>query len=218
MSEIGSERAVNVSRLWSGGLATAVVATLVIFAGTLVFRGVFEIPVLAPEEAGHLGDTTTAAYALIAAATALLATALLHMLLLSAPRASTFFGWIMGLAIAIAVFAPFSQAAETSSQFATALINLIAGLAIVSLLRSVGRTSVRSRAAAEREVTEHEHLTSPPPPRDPEGHPDQSSSEPALQGEGLLPDVSQEEYRAAELRARRQDAEEERAKDGPRSE
>src|SRR5699024_7356397 len=156
-------------------------------------------------------------YALVAAATALLATALLHMLLLSAPRASTFFGWIMGLAIAIAAFAPFSQAAETSSQFATALINLIAGLAIVSLLRSVGRTSVRSRAAAEREVTEHEHLTSPPPPRDPEGHPDQSSSEPALQGEGLLPDAREEAYRAAERRARRQDDEEERAKDRPRS-
>src|SRR5699024_12662450 len=120
MSEIGSERAVNVSRLWSGGLATAVVATLVIFAGTLVFRGVFEIPVLAPEEAGHLGDTTTAVYALIAAATALLATALLHLLLLSAPPASTFLGWIMGLATAIAAFALLSQAAEASSPFETA--------------------------------------------------------------------------------------------------
>src|SRR5699024_144511 len=158
-------------------------------------------------------DATTAAYALVAAATALLATALLHILLLSAPRARTFFGWIMGLAIAIAAFAPFSQAAESSSQTATALINLVAGVAIVSLLRSVGRTSVQPRTA-----TEQEHLTSPPPPRDPEGNPNQASNEPALQGEGILPDVSQEEYRAAELRARRQYEEEERAQDGPRHE
>ena len=31
------------------------VAALVIFAGTLVVRGVFGIPVLAPEDAGYLG-------------------------------------------------------------------------------------------------------------------------------------------------------------------
>jgi len=215
MSEIGSERAVNVSRLWSGGLATAVVAILVIFAGTLIFRGVLDIPVLAPEEAGYLGDTSTAVYALLAGVIALVATALLQMLLLSAPRALTFFGWIMGLAIAIAAVTPFSQAAETSSQLATAVINLIAGIAIVTLLRSVGRTafSPRSATAPEKSPT-----LGPNAPSDPEGYPNQSERGPALQQEGILPDVSQEEYRAAELRARRQDTEEERAKDGPRPE
>ncbi|MBE2999152.1 hypothetical protein IDM40_10620 [Nocardiopsis sp. HNM0947] len=215
MSEIGSERAVNVSRLWSGGLATAVVAALVILAGTLVFRGVFDIPVLAPEEAGYLGDTSTAAYALLAGVIALVATALLHMLLLSAPRALTFFGWIMGLAVAIAAVTPFSQVAEVPSQLATAVINLVAGIAIVTLLRSVGRTAVvHSPAAAE----EKSPTTAPNAPADPEGFPNQAEQGPALQQEGILPDVSQEEYRAAELRARRQDAEEERAKDGPRPE
>lgn len=214
MSEIGSERAVNISRLWSGGLATAVVATLVILAGTLVFRGVFDIPVLAPEEAGYLGDTSTAVYALLAGVIALVATALLHMLLLSAPRALTFFGWIMGLAVAIAAFTPFSQVAEVPSQLATAVINLVAGIAIVTLLRSVGRTAiVRSPAAEAKSPT-----TAPNAPAAPGGHPNQAEQGPALQQEGVLPDVSQEEYRAAELRARRQDTEEERAKDGPRTE
>lgn len=197
MSESGSERAVNVSRLWSGGLATAVVAVLAIFAGTLIFRGVFGVPVLAPEEAGHLGDTTTATYALTAGAVALLATALMHMLLLSAPRALTFFGWIMGLAIAIAAITPFSQAAELSSQMATAVINLVTGIAIASLLRSVGRVSVQLSAA-------------------PAPYPNQGSTEPVLQQEGILPDVSQEEYRAKELRARRQEEEEKRANEGLR--
>ncbi|GHD30755.1 DUF6069 family protein [Nocardiopsis kunsanensis] len=213
MSEIGSERAVNVSRLWSGGLATAVVAILVIFAGALVFRGVFDVPVLAPEEAGYLGDTSTALYALLAGVIALVATALLQMLLLSAPRALTFFGWIMGLAIAIAAVTPFSQAAETSSQAATAVINLVSGIVIVALLRSVGRTAFTPQAPTTPEKSPT--LLGPNAPSNPEGYPNQASTGPALQQEGVLPDVSQEEYRKAETRARRQDAEEERAKEGP---
>lgn len=208
MNEIGSERAVNVSRLWSGGLATAVVAVLVIFAGTLVFRGVFDIPVLAPEEAGYLGDASTATYALLAGVIAFLATALLHMLLLSAPRALTFFGWIMGLAIAIAAVTPFNQVAEAPSQFATAFINLVAGIATVTLLRSVGRTASAPRSAAG---TDKAPTTAPNAPAEPQGHPNQADEGPALQQEGILPDVSQEEFRAAEVRARRQEAEEERA-------
>ena len=215
MSEIGSERAVNVSRLWSGGLATAVVAILMVFAGALVFRGVFDVPVLAPEEAGYLGDTSTAVYALLAGVIALVATALLQMLLLSAPRALTFFGWIMGLAIAIAAMTPFSQVAETSSQSATAVINLVTGIVIVVLLRSVGRTAFTPQAAT---TPEKPPTLGPNAPSDPEGYPNQASTGPALQQEGILPDVSQEEYRAAEMRARRQETEEERAKEGPRPE
>lgn len=208
MNENGSERAVNVTRLWSGGLATAVVAALVIFAGTLVVRGVFGIPVLAPEEAGHLGDAGTVGYALLAGVVALLATALLHLLLLSAPRALSFFGWIVGLATAIAAVTPFTQGAELSSQIATGLINLVCGIAIASLLRGVGRTAVISRV------------------------PEQARREPgrALRHEGVLPDVSQREYDptryramdedaeydAARARAQAQRAEEERARYGTR--
>ncbi|GHC77396.1 hypothetical protein GCM10007079_14550 [Nocardiopsis terrae] len=208
MNENGSERAVNVTRLWSGGLATAVVAALVIFAGTLVVRGIFGIPVLAPEDAGYLGDAGTVGYALLAGVVALLATALLHLLLLSAPRAISFFGWIVGLATAIAAVTPFTQGAEISSQIATGLINLVCGVAIASLLRGVGRTAIISRVPA-------------------------SSGRrpgPALRHEGVLPDVNQREYDperyraleedaeydAARYRAERQRAEEERARHGIR--
>ncbi len=185
MNEIGSERAVNVTRLWSGGLATAVVAALVIFAGTLVVRGVFGVPVLAPEEAGNLGDAGTVGYALLAGLVALLATALLHLLLLSAPRALSFFGWIVGLATAIAAVTPFTQGAEISSQVATGLINLVCGIAIASLLRGVGRTAVVSRVPrqARREAG------------------------PALRHEGVLPDVDQREYDPTRYRAMEEDAE-----------
>ncbi|MFE3459100.1 DUF6069 family protein [Nocardiopsis aegyptia] len=172
MSEFGSERSVNAVRLWSGGLATAVVAALVILVGTLVIRGVMDIPVLAPEEAGYLGDAGTVVYALMAAVAALLATGLLHLLLVAAPRARAFFGWIIGLVTAVAAVTPFTQGAELPSQIATAVINLVAGIAIATLLSSVAKTAVvRSPRRGE--------------PRE----------RPALHHEGILPDVKQAEYR-----------------------
>ena len=43
---------VNAGRLWTGGLATAVVAALVAVVGVLFARGLFDVPVLAPTEEG----------------------------------------------------------------------------------------------------------------------------------------------------------------------
>ena len=82
---------VNAGRLWGGGAATAVVAALVVVAGVLITRGVLGIPVLAPKTANNFGNSSTAVYALLAAGGALLATALLHVLLLGTPRPFAFF-------------------------------------------------------------------------------------------------------------------------------
>ncbi|GAA1984161.1 hypothetical protein GCM10009799_06980 [Nocardiopsis rhodophaea] len=150
MSEYGNDRRINVTRLWSGGLATAVVAGLLILVGTLVARGVLQIPVLAPEEAGYFGDAGTGVYAAMAAAAALIATALLHLLLLSAPRPMTFFGWIVGLATIVAAVSPFTQSASLASQIATGVINAVTGIAIISLLTSVGGSSVRPNRGTRR--------------------------------------------------------------------
>ncbi len=168
MGEFGSERPVDAVRLWSGGLATAVVAALVVLVGTLVIRGVLGIPVLAPEEAGDLGDSGTVAYALMAAAAALLATGLLHVLLLAAPRPRAFFGWMIGLITAVAAVTPFLQGAELASQIATAVVNLVAGVAIATLLSGVAGTAVVRSGRRSRPVLRHE---------------------------GLLPDVDRSDYR-----------------------
>ena len=50
---------VNAGRLWAGGVATAVVAALVVVAGVFIARGILGIPVLAPAAAGSLGSATT---------------------------------------------------------------------------------------------------------------------------------------------------------------
>ena len=86
---------VNAGRLWTGGVATALVAALAVLAGVLITRGVLGIPVLAPKAASDFGDSSTAVYAGLAAGCALLATALLHVLLLGTPRPFMFFAWII---------------------------------------------------------------------------------------------------------------------------
>ena len=54
-----------------------------------------------------------------------------------------FFNWIMGLAIVAAVIYPFSTSAPFSQKGATAIVDLVLGLAITSLLTAVTARSVR---------------------------------------------------------------------------
>ena len=125
-----SDRTVDARQLWSGGAATAVVAALIALVGILVCRWLFHIPLLAPRQDGAWGNASTAEYALAAAAAALAATGIVHLLLIATPRPLLFFNWIMGLGTVIAVVYPFSTAAPLSQKVATAVINLVLGIAI----------------------------------------------------------------------------------------
>ncbi|MFD3402341.1 DUF6069 family protein [Kribbella sp. NPDC058693] len=140
----GGAPPIAAARLWSAGAATAVVAALIAVVGILLARGVFDIPVLAPEGEGTWGDADTMTYALFCALAALVATGLLHLLLASTPRPFEFFGWIIALATVAAAAAPFVAGGETSSKIATAVINLAVGVAIGTLLTSAGRTATRA--------------------------------------------------------------------------
>jgi hypothetical protein len=141
-----STRSVDARQLWSGGVATALVAALIALAGILVCRWLFDIPILAPRRDGAWGNASTAGYSLAAAAAALVATAIMHLLLLASPRPRLFFGWIIGLATVIAVVYPFSTTAPTSQKVATAVINLVLGVAIGSLVNGTAARVIRRRA------------------------------------------------------------------------
>ena len=93
-----TSRTVDAGRLWTGGVATALVAALVALVGVLICRGLLDVPVLAPTEEGTLGGTSTFRLVGLVALAALLATGLLHLLLLSTPRPIRFFTWIVTLA------------------------------------------------------------------------------------------------------------------------
>jgi len=132
---------VDATKLWAGGLATAVVAGLVALVGVLAFRWLFGIPILAPNGAGAYGNVHTTEYVLTAVLVAVLATGLIHLLLLTTPRPVDFFGWIIGLATLVAMLFPFSTGAPLSQKFATGAVNLFIGIAIGSLLTGVANRS-----------------------------------------------------------------------------
>jgi Family of unknown function (DUF6069) len=138
---------VDARQLWSGGVATAVVAGLIALVGVLVCRWLFHIPILAPKRDGAYGDAHTTTLVLLAAAAALVATLLAHLLLLSTPRPMVFFGWIVGLVTVIVVVFPFRTGAALSHEIATAALYLIIGIAIGTLIAGVGERATRTRTA-----------------------------------------------------------------------
>lgn len=141
---------VDAARLWPGGIATAVVAGLVALVGVLVCRWLFAIPLLAPANDGAYGSVHTTGFVLAAAAAAMVATGLVHLLLISTPRPLAFFGWIVTLATVLAVLFPFSTAAPLTAKVATAAVDLVLGIAIGSLIGGVAARSLRRVGPRDR--------------------------------------------------------------------
>jgi hypothetical protein len=139
--------AVNAGRFWAGGLATAVVAALIAIVGILIARGLFDVAVLAPKGAGVWGNARTVWYALGAAAAGIAATAVVHLLLLYAPRPMRFFGWVMALATIVAMLTPFVSEQDLGSRMFTAGLNFVLGVAIGSLVAGSARAAVRPTAS-----------------------------------------------------------------------
>jgi hypothetical protein len=162
---------VDATQLWPGGIATAVVAGLVALVGVLACRWLLKVPILAPKQDGAYGDAHTTGVVFAAVGAALVATALLHLLLISTPRPLIFFGWIVSLGTVVAVLFPFSTAAPVSQKIATGVVNLVVGIAIGTLLSGVGGRSTRPRA--------NSGLQSPRPAG---RQPDQSATHPAERG------------------------------------
>jgi hypothetical protein len=143
-------RPVNGARLWSAGLATAVVAALVALVGVLIVRALLRIDLYAPRDAGAFGSSRTVVLCVGAAVAALAATALAHLLLLSTPRPLAYLSWIIGLVTAVAVVLPFTYASNFAVALAQAVIYLVIGIAIGSLVSGAAASALRSAALANR--------------------------------------------------------------------
>ncbi|HEY3606213.1 MAG TPA: DUF6069 family protein [Pseudonocardiaceae bacterium] len=138
-------RAINARKLWSGGAVAAIVAGLVAVVGILIARGLVGVAILAPKGDGVWGNASTATYALLSAAAALVATGLVHVLLLATPAPTRFFCWIMVLLTLIAVVLPLTLIADLDDRLGTAALNLLLGLVITTLVSGVARTAATSR-------------------------------------------------------------------------
>lgn len=163
----------NPGRLWAGGVATAVIAALIVIVGISIARGIFGVPM--PVPAPNRGMSAIA-YVGIAAGAAIVATALLHLLIVGAPRPLAFFAWIVFLATVLGVLAPFSNSvfgsfsniAYLNSKSSVAAINLVVGIAIGTLLTGVARSSVtRQPAAPPSPPNAPPTMPMNPPPRQP---------------------------------------------------
>ena len=138
---------VNAARLWSSGIATALVAALIGLVGTLIVRALIKIPYLGSLNTGALGDSTTIVLCASAAVAALAATGLAHLLVVSTPRPMAYFGWIVGLCTAVAVVLPFLGTAPIAVKVATAIIHLVIGIAIGTLVTGAAIAATGGRAA-----------------------------------------------------------------------
>ena len=136
------------AQFWAGAVVTAVVAALIALVGILICRWTLGIPILAPAGDGAWGNAHTGEYVLLAALIAVAAAGVLYLLMLGTPQPGMFFDWIMGLATLAAVVYPFSTGATLDQKGATAVVNLILGIAITSLLTAVAARAVRRQVPA----------------------------------------------------------------------
>jgi len=130
-------------RLWAGGVATTLVAGGLGVVGVLLVRGVLNIPILSAK--GQVVDHAMAVVPIWAGLAALVATALLHLLLVTTPRPTAFFGAIGAVVTAIVVLQVFVVGGSGEDQVATAMLYAVMSVAVISLLSKVARTAVQPR-------------------------------------------------------------------------
>jgi hypothetical protein len=134
---------IDAARLWAAGIATAIVAALIGLVGVLAARAVFTIAVHAPSSAGAFGNFATVLLCVLAAIAALAATGLVHLLLLGTPSPLSYFGWIVGLLTVVAVVLPFVSGGSPAVAVVDAVIRLVIGLAIGSLVSGAAASATR---------------------------------------------------------------------------
>jgi len=134
---------VNAARLWAGGVASAVIAAGIGIVGLFIARGLFDVPVYLPQHDHTVFNADAVWLGLTGFCAGLVATAVMHALLLAAPRPKLFFGWIVALVTIVGALWPFSLEMELYSQIATALIAAAMGIAIGSLISGVASSAVQ---------------------------------------------------------------------------
>jgi hypothetical protein len=141
---------IDAGRLWGGGVATAVVAALVAAVGVLICRDLLDVKLVEPPML-RITDSFAVNYALTAAILALAATGLAHLLSLVTPRPRVFFSWIVGLITVATMVVPFALEGSLQGKICAAVINMVIGLSIASLLSAVlSRTVVDAERSWQR--------------------------------------------------------------------
>lgn len=132
----------STTKLWTGGVAAALIEALLAIVGFLVVKNILRMPILGVAPSGNTFNPTMAGYAFAGAVAAILATAVMHLLLVGTPRPLFYFGWIGALCTAILVLIPLGIRQSWSEVIPTAVINLIGGIVITAIVRGTAAASI----------------------------------------------------------------------------
>ncbi|MGA8117634.1 MAG: hypothetical protein WCA46_28690 [Actinocatenispora sp.] len=130
------------TRLWTGGAVTALIAAGFAVVGFLVVRGVLRMPIMGVHASGDVFAPTMIGYTIGAAVAALLATGVMHLLLVGTPRPLFYFSWIGALCTAILVLLPMGVHQVWYRVLPTALVDLVIGIAITVIVRGTAAASM----------------------------------------------------------------------------
>ena len=133
----------EVGRFWAGALATTLVAALIGLAAHFVLEEVFNLEIRAQADLFGTGSDLMA-WVVAGALFALGAAAVLYLLVMSTPRPRSFFGWVVGLGTVILAAVPFAGQFELGPAILAAIVWIVIGSAVYSLLTgTLSRTVVR---------------------------------------------------------------------------
>lgn len=128
-----------VGRYWGGALATVIIAALIGLVAWFVIERVANQDLQNPPFGGG-----AMGWAVAGGLFALLAAVLLHLFVVATPRPSSFFGWVVALATIIMAALPFTGGDVTIGDVLTAVVWIVLGAAVWSLLTGVlSRTVIR---------------------------------------------------------------------------
>ncbi|MGV9824521.1 MULTISPECIES: DUF6069 family protein [unclassified Gordonia (in: high G+C Gram-positive bacteria)] len=135
---------INPGMFTGGVVMTGVVTGLAAWLAAWVIRAIAQ----RVNEAGNLGVWNPVAqdeiwFAVTGFVCALAAGALWYVLQLITPSPNQFYVWIVGLLIAAAVVIPLVLSAQISTGIGTAVMHLIIGLPLISLIPAMGEKSKR---------------------------------------------------------------------------
>lgn len=133
----------EIGRFWAGALATMLVAALIGLAAHFILEEVLGLEI---QKQADLFGTGSDLMAWIVAGLlfALAAAAVLYLLVMSTPRPRSFFGWVVVLATVILAAVPFADRADPVEAVLAAIVWVIIGSAVWSLLTgTLSRTVVR---------------------------------------------------------------------------
>ena len=117
------------------------VSALIGLLGALVARDILDLDLRLPTWV--IGGNDVWRFTILGGVSAIIAGALLELLFVATPTPTRFFSWIVGLLTAAAAVLPFSQGGTTGEQAATAVIVILIGISVLSILPGVAARTMK---------------------------------------------------------------------------